>query len=180
MLSLARSKPCRLVPRHLARWSRGLLPVVALLLLLGTALPGCSASSAEGQHVAGKPERPFTAADVAHNKQAPMPSYVTADMRDAYQYALAHPDQLQYIPCYCGCELTTNHNSNLACYIAGVDKDGKVVFDNHASFCAICLEITRDVERLSAEGKSLKEIRTYVDQTHSEKGPGTNTPLPPS
>jgi hypothetical protein len=33
---------------------------------------------------------------------------------------------------------------------------------------------------LQAEGKPLAEIRTYVDQKWSDRGPGTHTPLPPA
>lgn len=30
------------------------------------------------------------------------------------------------------------------------------------------------------EGKSLLEIRRYVDDTYGDTGPSTNTPLPPA
>ena len=153
----------------------------AVFFLLGMVVASCGPSTGgDSQHVTGKVERPYTISAVAQNAQTALPSYVTADMRDGYEYAMAHPDELQYIPCYCGCGLTAEHKDNLDCYIAGVDAKGTAVFDNHASFCSICLEITRDVKRLSAEGKPLKEIRAYVDKAHGEKGPGTDTPLPPS
>lgn len=164
----------RLDPRHFQR----LAAIMALLLVLGMGAAACS--SPEAGHSKGKAERGYSAADVAANRTAALPSYVTADMRDGYEYALAHPEQLQYMPCYCGCGMNAGHKSNLECYIAGVDENGTAVFDNHASFCAVCLEITRDAKRLSAAGKPLKEIRAYVDQTHGEKGPGTDTPQPPS
>ena len=43
----------------------------------------------------------------------------------------------------------------------------------------VCVEIARDAKRLVGEGKTLTEIRTYIDQQHGKKGPGTDTPLPP-
>jgi len=33
--------------------------------------------------------------------------------------------------------------------------------------------------RLQREGKSLKEIRSYIEATYSQFGPGTDTPWPP-
>lgn len=170
------------LPRNVARLHRRLLSLVPLIALLvfATGATGCGGTgSASSAHVVGKPERAYTMDDVARNRQMTLPSYVTADMQDGYEYALAHPERLENMPCYCGCGLTAQHKNNLDCYIAGADKNGMAVFDNHASFCAICVEITRDVKRLTDEGKPLSEIRAYVDQTHGPKGPGTETPLPP-
>jgi hypothetical protein len=41
------------------------------------------------------------------------------------------------------------------------------------------MDITRDVMRLKREGKSLAEIRRYVDATYLKFGPPTPTPPPP-
>ncbi len=38
------------------------------------------------------------------------------------------------------------------------------------------MDITRDVMRMLDDGKSVKEIRTYVDTTYSRFGPSTPTP----
>ena len=38
------------------------------------------------------------------------------------------------------------------------------------------MDITRDVMRLLDEGKSMKDIRAYVDKTYSRFGPSTPTP----
>jgi hypothetical protein len=43
----------------------------------------------------------------------------------------------------------------------------------------ICIDITRDVMRMMDEGRTLKEIRAYIEKTHSHKGPGTPTPPVP-
>ena len=168
----------RTVPRHLSRRLVSIVPMIVLLFVFGTIATGCD-GSASG-HVAGKPVRAYTIDDVAKNRNMKLPSYVTPDMQEGYEYALAHPDRLEYIPCYCGCGLTAEHKHNGDCYIAGADKDGHAIFDNHASFCAICLEITDDVRRLTDEGKTLGEIRSYVDEKHGPKGPGTETPRPPA
>lgn len=109
---------------------------------------------------------------------AAFPGYVTADLRDGYEFALARPDVLQVLPCYCGCGLNAGHRSNLDCFVAGVDRDGRAVFDDHGSYCQTCVDIARDAKRLVGEGKTLAEIRAYIDERHSAKGPGTDTPKP--
>jgi hypothetical protein len=101
-----------------------------------------------------------------------MPAYVdnvAASVQQSYQFAVANPDILQEIPCYCGCG-PAGHTSNYSCYVSSVDGD-TIIFDNHAVGCSICVEITQDTMRLLTEGKSVEEIRTYVDQIYSKYGP---------
>ena len=52
-------------------------------------------------------------------------------VQDAYRFALANPDLLQEIPCYCGCG-GVGHTSNYACYVGSIQPDGSVEFDDHA------------------------------------------------
>jgi hypothetical protein len=91
-------------------------------------------------------------------------------VRGAYQFAVANPDVLTQLPCYCGCG-GMGHTSNYACYVAGENEDGVMEFDNHALGCSICVDITADAMRMLDEGKSMTEIRTFVDQTYSAFGP---------
>ena len=91
-------------------------------------------------------------------------------VQQAYQFAIANPQIMQQIPCYCGCG-KIGHKSNYACYVSGVDAGGKVNFDTHALGCSICVDITQDTMRLLKEGKSVPEIKAYVDQTYAKYGP---------
>lgn len=91
-------------------------------------------------------------------------------VQEAYQFAVANPDLLQRLPCYCGCG-KMGHTSNYACYVAGVDPDGAITFDLHALGCSICVDITQDAMRLLDAGKSPGEIRAYVDSTYAKYGP---------
>ena len=50
----------------------------------------------------------------------------------AYAYAIAHPEVLNRIPCYCGC-VNIGHHSNHDCFIRARMPDGRLVFDDHAS-----------------------------------------------
>ena len=51
-----------------------------------------------------------------------------APVREAYAYALGHPEVLQYIPCYCGCG-NKGHTSNQDCFIDQRLPAGRVVYD---------------------------------------------------
>jgi hypothetical protein len=52
-------------------------------------------------------------------------------VQEAYRFAVANPEVLDRIPCYCGCG-AMEHTSNLACYVKEFREDGSVVYDDHA------------------------------------------------
>ncbi len=49
-----------------------------------------------------------------------------------YRYAVEHGDELQYIPCFCGCG-RLGHKSNRDCYIKAVNANGTLTFTSHAA-----------------------------------------------
>ncbi len=51
------------------------------------------------------------------------------DVQEAYRYAVANPQVLQYFPCFCGCE-DEGHTSNKDCYIDEFRSDGSVLLDS--------------------------------------------------
>jgi hypothetical protein len=113
-------------------------------------------------------------------KTVQMPDFVSTapqTVKDAYAHAVMHQDELAKYPCYCGCG-SMGHTSNLSCYVKSVAPDGVITYDNHASGCGICVDITQDVMRLKAEGQSSRQVRTTIDSKYSAYGPSTNTPLP--
>lgn len=102
-----------------------------------------------------------------------MPTEVQAapvTVQQAYQFAAANPEALTEIPCYCGCG-AMGHTSNYACYVSGQEADGSVIFDTHALGCSICVDITLDTMRMMKEGKSIPQIKSYVDETYAKYGP---------
>jgi hypothetical protein len=56
----------------------------------------------------------------------------TSDTRRLYQFAVDHGNELQYIPCTCGC-VRSGHKSNRDCYIKSFNKDGTLTFTSHAA-----------------------------------------------
>ncbi|NOY98443.1 MAG: hypothetical protein GXP40_04430 [Chloroflexi bacterium] len=126
------------------------------VLLSGVLLAGCSGTQAYA--LAPLDGMPL---DV---QNAPAP------VREAYQFAVANPEVLKDIPCYCGCG-GMGHTSNYSCYVADENADGSLVFEGHALGCSICVDITQDAMRMIDQGKTVPEIRAYVDQTYSRFGP---------
>jgi hypothetical protein len=128
---------------------------IAAIILTGI-LAGCSS----------KPTYPLAAVD-----SLPLEIRNAAQVvLEAYQFAVANPGTLEQIPCYCGCG-DMGHTSNYSCYVREYAEDGALIFDNHALGCSVCVEITQDTMRLLEDGKSLTEIRAYVDATYAQYGP---------
>ncbi len=142
------------MPTH----SRKLLSFGLLAVLLAAALPACStAARAADLHLMPMDKFP------AEVQSAP------ASVRTAYQFATANAEVMKNIPCYCGCG-RIGHTSNYSCYVTQANTNGVITYDNHALGCSLCVDITQDVMRLLRDGKSLPEIRAYVDATYAKYG----------
>lgn len=138
--------------------SRKLFFSLLIVLVALTTLPACSTQPV---------------ADLRMMPMDQLPAEVqsaSVTVQEAYQFSAANAELMKDIPCYCGCG-NIGHESNYACYVADVDAQGKLTFDNHALGCSICVDITQDVMRMLREGKSPQEARTYVDETYSKYGP---------
>jgi hypothetical protein len=90
------------------------------------------------------PARPGTAAPVTTDEIGDqvqtLPKWQLPDfagptlprIRGLYAYAVDHGDELQYIPCFCGCG-RFGHKSNRDCYIKSFNADGTLTFTSHAA-----------------------------------------------
>ena len=135
--------------------------LIFLLSLASGLLVGCNGTAASADNT------------LAMAPMSQMPNEVRnapAVTQRAYQFAVANPEVMKQIPCYCGCG-AMGHTSNYACYVAEVAADGKITYDPHALGCSICVDITQDTIRLLKQGKSVQEIRATVDSTYSKFGP---------
>lgn len=54
----------------------------------------------------------------------------STEVQEAYRFAVANPELLKAIPCYCGCEMF-QHQDNYACYVNEVKPDGTVIYSDH-------------------------------------------------
>jgi hypothetical protein len=91
-------------------------------------------------------------------------------VREAYRFAIANPEPLLNVPCYCGCDVLA-HTSNYDCYIKDAPNNGQVVFESHAVGCTICVDITQDVMKMTREGRSPPRIRAEIVKMYSQFGP---------
>ena len=137
------------------------LPFMVLMILVSGMLAACAANTSGDNQQLAMASLDGMPMDV---KNAPI------TVQQAYQFNAANPDVMTQLPCYCGCG-SMGHTSNYACYVSGVDADGKVTYDTHALGCSICVDITQDTMRLLKEGKTVPEIKSFVDQTYSPFGP---------
>lgn len=131
----------------------------ALLIGLATVTSGCGSGSGHASH----PVKMAPLSEMPERVQ-----HAAVSVQDAYRFAVANPEVESAIPCYCGCG-GMGHRSNYACFVSRVDA-GEVTFDGHALGCSICVDIALDARRLMGEGKSVQEIRTYVDATYAKYG----------
>ncbi len=137
--------------------------LLLLAILTPTALAtGCSAGAAQS-------------ADMGH-AMAPLASLpqgmqsAPTTVREAYQFAVANPDALIGVPCYCGCK-AVGHTSNYSCFVKQVKDDGTVIYDNHALGCSLCIDIAQDVMKMTQQGKSPGQIHAEIVAQFSRFGP---------
>jgi hypothetical protein len=105
------------------------------------------------------------------------PPRAMAVVQQVYEFAARHPEVLQYVPCYCGCE-RRGHNGNHDCFVKSRAADGKVTeFDEHGMGCTICIDVARDAMTLFNGGVSPSQIRAAIDKKYGAHFP-SSTPTP--
>ena len=180
-------------PRRIA------VAVMASLLLvgLGGAVGGCSADHSTPATAAGaaggaaRPSHtpdahPMTGAGVPTAAEAAAmwdarPDFVSAAphrTQTAYAFAISRPDVVRWLPCYCGCG-AMGHTSNLDCFIKPTE-GVRVVYEEHGSYCDVCVDIAHMAQDMLNRGRSLIQIRAAVDSAFGGLAPGTPTQLPPA
>lgn len=144
----------------------------ALVVIAGLALVFLTSGNGNSDHSAGGDS-------VMHVSSQSLPDYVmAADMntQTAYRFAADRPDVMRWMVCYCGCGEHSGHKSAFNCFV----KEGGGQWDEHGADCEMCVNIALDAKAMTAEGRSLKDIRAYIDGKYGAIGPGTDTPLPPA
>jgi hypothetical protein len=101
------------------------------------------------------------------------------EIRTAYKLAAAHAGLLDSIPCYCGCGGSAGHRSNKNCFIREIADEGTVVWDDHGTRCAVCIETALAAAMMNGQGKSVRDIRAAIDEAYKEGyAKPTPTPMP--
>jgi hypothetical protein len=95
----------------------------ATLAASGLALVGCSnvltGSSADDALMAWP----------AEDRWPELFSKASPRIQEAYRFAVANQDLLQWMPCFCGCG-EMGHTSNASCYVREIRNDGSVLLDS--------------------------------------------------
>ncbi len=157
-------------------------PFGACLLIIAVLVTASAATAcAQGQttapgHSAAPTMAAMDGAQAAAWASRPDYTHTSSRTEEAYRYAMEHPLVLQWMPCYCGCG-ATGHGSNLDCYFEP-SATGSIVFEEHASYCGVCVDITLRTKQLATSGSSLASIRGAIDAEFGGVGPGTDTERP--
>jgi hypothetical protein len=98
-------------------------------------------------------------------------------LKQVYEFAARHPEVLQYVPCYCGCE-NVGHKANHDCFVKSRSADGRVTqWDSHGMGCAVCLGVGRKAMAMFNQGMSVPAIRAAIDKEYGSHFP-SHTPTP--
>lgn len=100
-----------------------------------------------------------------------------AAAKEAYAFAIAHPEILRYIPCFCGCG-REGHRANDDCFIRERPAPDTYLLDPHGLSCGVCVGVALDSKAFLAAGLSRKAIRASIDAKWATAGPATPTPYP--
>ncbi len=98
--------------------------------------PDASPAGDPGSIASAVRETPFTAEGPNDLPMPPLPyasqmSGTPEQVRQAYVFAAQNPGVLEYVPCYCGCELD-GHGSNVDCFVDSRASNGAVQsWDTH-------------------------------------------------
>jgi len=98
-----------------------LLSFSALLLAAG-----CSSSNEPEQPVS----MPVLKYEIGSSDWSTLKAFsLDEDVLEAYQFAVNHPEVLDYMPCYCGCYESDGHTNNTHCFVDKIE-DNVAVLDN--------------------------------------------------
>ncbi|MEZ5316693.1 MAG: PCYCGC motif-containing (lipo)protein [Vicinamibacterales bacterium] len=175
----------------LTRRASGLLIGAATALAVAA---GCSKNSTPPASLSQPPAGAAATPAVPPSVQAAM--YIAPDLpplppgivnavrpvaitKAAYEFAARHPEVMNYIPCFCGCE-RGGHKGNHDCFVAGRNASGAVTsWEGHGIGCEVCIDVATQTRQMYNTGVSLPEIRARIEQMYAGAPGHTPTPDPP-
>ena len=123
------------------------------------------------------PMKPHTGPLPALPRVSFEPPRSMAVVQQVYEFAARHPEVLQHVPCYCGCE-RIGHNGNHDCFIKSRAANGRVSeWASHGIGCTICIDVARDAMTLFNTGATPTAIRAAIDTKYGSRFP-SSTPTP--
>jgi hypothetical protein len=117
---------------------------------------------------------PLLPASVA-NGARPLPV-----VKAAFEFAARHPEVMNFVPCFCGCE-RLGHSGNHDCFVAGRDDAGNVTeWESHGVGCQVCIDVAVQARELFESGADVATIRATIDERYANAALRTPTPTPRS
>ena len=115
------------------------------------------------------PMKPHTGALPALPRVGFEPPRAMAVVQQVYEFAARHPEVLQHVPCYCGCE-RIGHNGNHDCFVKTRAANGRVAeWDAHGMGCTICIDVAREALALFNTGATPTAIRAAIDAKYGTR-----------
>ncbi|WP_243385160.1 PCYCGC domain-containing protein [Bacillus kexueae] len=151
--------------------------VISSLLLSVTLLTGCQQNHDDSSHITHLSNGDIREVTVSVDELPTFLDHQPEQVQTIYRLAAKHEELLRSIPCYCGCAESANHRDNFECFVHEINENGEIVWDDHGTKCNVCLEIAANSIVLYEEGKSVKEIRSEIDNRY-ENGYAKPTPTP--
>lgn len=103
------------------KFHKFLIPMVITTFVM----TGCSATNDkqdDHEHSQASPKLEYK---IGSNDWSVVTSLTNSpEILEAYQFAVEHPEVLNYMPCYCGCYEEAGHTSNTNCFVESLE--GKV------------------------------------------------------
>ena len=156
--------------------------LLSTVLLAQHTQQGGSTRLAAGQAtVAPKSIKPAPAGALPPLPRVPFePARPMPVVQQVYEFAARHPEVLQHVPCFCGCE-RMGHGGNHDCFVKGRAADGRITeWEAHGIGCQVCIDVGRDAMLLFNSGASVSAIREAIDKKYRSHFPSaTPTPPPP-
>ncbi|UOQ43711.1 PCYCGC domain-containing protein [Halobacillus salinarum] len=109
-----------------------------------------------------------------------LPDFLTNQSEDLgriYKAVASHKEVVEKMPCFCGCGESVGHKSNYDCFVYSDPSGEKIVWDDHATKCGVCLETAVEAINQFENGKSIKTIRKEIEAKY-EEGYAEPTPTP--
>jgi hypothetical protein len=153
--------------------------ILGFILTLG--LVGCQAQDTKTDHPQSHFDNQGDLHETTKNTNS-LPTFVKnldSQIGEIYKLAAQNQQLLQSIPCYCGCGESVDHRSSKDCFVKEMKQNGQVTWDSHGTKCGTCLEIAAESVSLQKQGKTVKEIREYIDNKYKDDfAKPTPTPKP--
>ncbi|QPC46113.1 PCYCGC domain-containing protein [Mangrovibacillus cuniculi] len=146
----------------IAKWTKA-LPLAVLLVL-----SACSTNEASPEHTK---ENHGDLIEMTENRTV-LPSFLEEDPPDIKRIYLGvaqYQEELEQMPCYCGCGDSVGHTSAYDCFIKSDHKNKEdIEWTDHATNCPVCLDIAAYTIIETEKGTPLDEIRKVVEEEYKE------------